>query len=54
MADEVLENIVAQLSKRVTFGGFIEERTQSFLKGMCNKVQYALKDSRKAAGRLEE
>ena len=54
MGGEVLENIVAELRKRGTFGGFSEERMQSFLKVMWNKLEYALKDSRKVAGKLEE
>ena len=31
MADKVSENIVAELSTKVTFGGFSEERMQSLL-----------------------
>ena len=54
MADEVLGNIIAELRKRGTFGGFSEERIQSVLEGMWNKVDYSLKDSRKMAGQLEE
>ena len=54
MTDEVSGNIVAELSNIGTFGGFSEERMQSLLEGMWNKVEYALKDSRKVAGILEE
>ena len=54
MSDEVSENIIAELRKRGTFGGFSEERIQSVLEGMWNKVDYSLKDSRKMAGQLEE
>ena len=50
MADEVSWNIVAELRKRGTFGGFNEERMQSLLEIIWNKVEYALKDSKKAAG----
>ena len=52
MADEVSGNIVADLRKRGKFGGFIEERMQSLLEEMWNKVEYALNDSRKEAGQL--
>ena len=44
MADEVSVNIVAELSKRGIFGGFIEERIQQLLEGIRNKVEYDLKD----------
>ena len=54
MADEVLGNIVVEFRKRVTFGVFSEERIQFVLEGMGNMVEYALKDSRKAASQLEE
>ena len=54
MEDELLGNIAVELRKRGTFGGFSEEMMQSFLEGMWNKVEYALKDSRKSAGQLEE
>ena len=37
-----------------TFGGFIEESMQLLLEGMWDKVEYALKDSKKSAGQLEE
>ena len=43
MLDEVLGDIVPDLRKRVTFGGFSEERMQSLLEGMWNKVEHALK-----------
>ena len=42
--DEILGTIVAELRKRGTFGDFSEERMQSLLKGMWNKVKYSLKD----------
>ena len=45
--DELLGNIIADLRKSGTFGGFIEERMQSLLEGMWAKVEYALKDSKK-------
>ena len=54
MADEVSGNLVVELRKRGIFCGFSEERMQSLLEGMWNKVEYALKDSRKLAGQLEE
>ena len=44
MTDEVFWNIVVQLRKRGTFGGFSEERMQLLLKVMWNKVEYDLKD----------
>ena len=50
--DEVLGNIVAELKKRRTFGGFREERMKSLLEGTWNKVDCALKDSLKASGQL--
>ena len=49
---EVSGNIIAELRKRGTVGGFSEERVQKFLEGMCNKLEYALKDSKKSAGQL--
>ena len=52
MVDKVSGNIIAELSKRGKFGGFSEEKMQSFLEGIWNKVQYALKDSQKMAGQL--
>ena len=52
MADEISGNIVAELSKIGNFGGFSEERIQSLLEGIWNKVEYGLKDSQKAAGQL--
>ena len=54
MSDELLGDIVVELRKRGTFGGFSEESMQSFLEGMCNKVECALKDPLKAEGQLEE
>ena len=54
MKDEVLGNIVAELRKRGNFGNFSEEMMQSVPKIMWNKVEYALKDSRKMACQLEE
>ena len=36
------------------FGGFIEESMQLLLEGMWDKVEYALKYSKKSAGQLEE
>ena len=54
MADEVLGNIVAELRKRGTFGGFSEERMQSLLEGMWNTVEYAFTDSQKSASQPEE
>ena len=50
MGGKVSDNIVADLRKRGTFGGFSEERMQSLLEIIWNKVEYALKDSKKAAG----
>ena len=38
MADKVSGNIIAELRKRGTFGGFNEESMQSVLEGMWNKV----------------
>ena len=52
MADEVLWNIVAELRKRGTFGGFSEEIMQFFPEGIWNKVEYDLKDKPKTAGQL--
>ena len=54
MADKVSGNMVEQLRKRGTFGGFSEEKMQSLLEGKWNKVEYYLKYSQKAAGQLEE
>ena len=54
MADEVSGNIVAELRKRGTFGSFCEERIQSVLELMWNKLEYALNNSQKMAGQLEE
>ena len=44
MADELSRNIVAELSKRGTFGGFKEEKMQLLLEVIWNKVEYTLKD----------
>ena len=44
MVNEVSGSIVEELRKREKFGGFSEDRMQSFLEGMWNKVEYALKD----------
>ena len=52
--DELSGNIIAELRKSGTFGGFIEESMQLLLEGMWDKVEYALKDSKKSAGQLEE
>ena len=52
MQEGVSGNIVAELRKRRTFDGFSEERMQSLLKEMWNKVEYALKDPQKSAGQL--
>ena len=54
MVDEVTGNIIAEFSNSRTFGGFIEDRMWSLLEGMWDKVEYALKDSQKSAGQLEE
>ena len=54
MVDELSGNIIAELSKSGTFGGFIEESMHLLLEEMWDKVEYALKDSKKPAGRLEE
>ena len=47
MPDEVSVNTIAELIKRGTFGGFSEERMQSVIEVMWNKVEYALKYSQK-------
>ena len=52
MEDEVLGIIIFELRKILIFGVFNEERMQSVLEGMWNKVEDALKDSRKMAGKL--
>ena len=52
--DELSGNIIAELRKSGTFGGFIEESMQLLLEGMWDKLEYALKDSKKSAGQLEE
>ena len=44
MVDEVSGDIIIELRKRGTFVGFNEERMQSLLEGIWNKVEYALKD----------
>ena len=54
MVDELSGNIIAELRKSGTFGDFIEESMQLLLEGMWDKVEYALKDSKKSAGQLEE
>ena len=54
MVDELSGNIIAELRKSGTFGGFIEESMQFLLEVMWYKVEYALKDSKKPAGQLEE
>ena len=54
MSDEVSGNIIAELRKRGTFGGFSEDRMHYFLEGMWNKVEYNIKDSQKLVGQLEE
>ena len=54
MVDELSGNIIAELKKSGTFGGFIEKSMQLLLEGMWDKVQYALKDPKKSAGQLEE
>ena len=54
MVDELSENIIAELRKSGTFGGFIEERMQFLLERMWDKLEYTLKDSKKSAGQLEE
>ena len=52
MADEISGNIVADLRKRVTFGGFSEEMMQLFLERMWKKLEYYFKDLKKASGQL--
>ena len=47
MVDEVSGNIIAELRNRGKFGSFSEESMQSLLEGMWNKIEYALKDSKK-------
>ena len=54
MVDELSGNIIAELRKSGTFGGFIEESMQLLFEGMWDKVEYALKHSKKSAGQLEE
>ena len=50
--DELLGNFISKLSKRGTFGSFSEDRLHLLLEGMCNTVEYSLKDSQKSAGQL--
>ena len=52
--DGILGNIIEELSKRGTFGGFSKERVQLLLGGIWNNVYYTLKDSQNLAGQLEE
>ena len=52
MVDELLGNITAELRKSGPFGGFIEESMQLLFEGMWDKIDYALKDSKKLSGRL--
>ena len=52
--DEVSGNIISELRKRGMLGGVSEERIQKLFEGMWNKIKYALKDSQKLAGQLEE
>ena len=54
MADEVSGNSIAEFRKRGAFGSFSEDRMQSVLEGMWNKVDFSLRDSRKMTGQLEE
>ena len=54
MVDELSGNIIAYFRKSGTFGGFIGESMQLLLEGIWYKVEYALKDSKKSAGQLEE
>ena len=52
LSDETSGNIVEELRKRGTFGGFSEERMYLLLEVLWNKVEYAFKDSQKVAGQL--
>ena len=52
--DELSGNIIAELMKRLIFGGFIKERMQLLLEGIWDKVEYDLKDSKISAGQMEE
>ena len=52
MVDELSGNIIAELRKSGTFGGFIEQSMQLLLEEMWDKVEYALRDSKKSAGQL--
>ena len=54
MADEVLGNIVTELMKKITVGGFSEKSMQQFLERMWNEVEYDLNYSQKLSGQLEE
>ena len=54
MVDEVSGNILSELRNRLKFCGFSDESMQLLLEEMWNKVQYALKYSKKSAGQLEE
>ena len=54
MSDKASGNIFAELRKRGTFRGFSEERMNLMLEVIWNKVEYALKDSRKMEGQVEE
>ena len=54
MAYDIWGNVIVELTKIGKFGIFSEERMQSLIEGMCNNVDYDLKDSRKAIGQLEE
>ena len=54
MADKESGNIVTELRKRGKFGALSEERMKQLLELTWNRVEYALKDSQKEAGQLEE
>ena len=54
LADELSNNNIAELNKRGTFGGFIDEKMQSVIEEIRSKVEYDLNYSRKTAGRLEQ
>ena len=53
MTDEVPGNLVAELRKRGTFGGFSEEKMQSLIELMWYKAEYTLKNPQEAADQLE-
>ena len=53
MLDELSGNIIAELSKSGTLAVSLESM-QLLLEGMWDKVEYALKDSKKSASQLEE